>query len=134
MDYRILFKGDYVSAVELGEKTPTLTIAGVKIVKLEGDDGRVKDRGVVSFKETDRGWVLCKTSAMCVAAMFGNETDGWIGKHVTLKSELVQVGPEKKPGIRVKGSPDIAAPVLVTIKLPKRKAYTVTLEKTGAAS
>jgi hypothetical protein len=129
-----MFKGAYVSAVELGEKTPTLTISDVKIVKLEGEDGTSKDRGVVYFKETDRGLVLCKTNALCLAQMFGPNTDSWRGKHVTLFSTKVSVGPEMKDGIRIKGSPDLAAPVDLVIKLPKRKAFTMTLTKTGAAA
>lgn len=132
MDWKLMFKGAYVSAVELGDKTPTLTISDVKIVKLEGEDGTVKDRGVVYFKETDRGWVLCKTNALCLAHMFGPDTDSWKGKHVTLFSMDVQVGREMKPGIRVYGSPDIAGPVEVAIKLPKRKAFTMKMAKTGA--
>jgi hypothetical protein len=134
MLWQLMFKGAYVSAAELGEKTPTLTISDVKIVKLEGDDGTSKDRGVVYFKETDRGWVLCKTNALCLAQMFGPDTDSWKGKHVTLFSTKVSVGREMKDGIRVKGSPDLTAPVDLVIKLPKRKAFTMTLTKTGAAA
>jgi hypothetical protein len=134
VDWHLLFKSAYVSALELGEKTPTLTIADVKIVKLEGEDGTAKDRGVVYFKETDRGWVLCKTNAICLASMFGVNTDSWKGKHVTLFATDVQVGREMKPGIRVKGSPDIAEPIDVPIKLPKRKTFTMRMSKTGAAA
>jgi hypothetical protein len=132
MDWHLLFKGDYVSAVELGDKTPTLTIADVRIVKLEGEDGRIKDKGVVYFRETERGWVLNRTNATCLASMFGDNTDDWKGKHVTLKSEEVQVGKERKPGIRVKGSPDLAAPKDVMIRLPRKKPYALRMTKTGA--
>jgi hypothetical protein len=134
MDWHLLFKGDYVSALELGDKTPTLTIADVRIVKLEGEDGTAKDRGVVYFKETQRGWVLAKTNALCLASMFGDNTDDWKGRHVTLFATDVQVGKERKPGIRVKGSPDIAAPKDVIIRLPRKKAFTMRMQKTGAAS
>lgn len=130
MDYRLLFKGDYISAVELGDKTPTLTVKGVDIAKLEGEDGRVRDRGVVRFAETDRGWVLCKTNAICLAAMFGNDTQEWTGKRVTLYGTEVQVGKGTAPGIRVKGSPDIAGPVDASIKLPKRRPFVMKLQKT----
>jgi hypothetical protein len=125
------FKGAYVSAVELGEKAPTLTIDHVKMVELEGEDGKVKPKPVCYFKETDRGWVMCKTTALCVAAMFGNETDAWHGKRVTLFATDVQVGKERKPGIRVRGSPDITAPVSFDLKLPKRRAQRVVLEPTA---
>ena len=132
MDWHLMFKGDYVTALELGDKTPTLTIDDVRIVKLEGEDGTAKDKGVVYFKETKRGWVMNRTNATCLAAMFGDDTNDWKGKHVTLFSQMVQVGKERKPGLRVKGSPDIAAPRTVMIHLPRKKPQPMVMQKTGA--
>ena len=131
MDYRALFKSEYIAAVELGDKTPTMTIASVKLCKLEQEDGRHKDKGIIGFRETDRGWVLNRTNAQCLAAMFGNDTDGWIGKRVTLYSTPVRVGPKTEPGIRVKGSPDITAPMTVEVKLPRKKPQQMTMQPTG---
>ena len=130
MDYRSLFKGSYLAAIEFGGRTPTMTIANVKIVALEGEDGKSKDRGVVYFSETDRGLVLCKTNAILIAGMFGNDTDAWVGKRITMHATEVALGRDRVLGIRVKGSPDIAAPVDVTVKLPKKKAAIVRMEKT----
>jgi hypothetical protein len=136
MNWKLMFKGDYIAAVEMGDKTPTLTIKGVKLCKLEDDKGRQKDKGIVFFREIDRGWVLCKTNAMCLARMFGDDTNDWTGKRVTLFSTPVQVGKEKQPGIRVKGSPDLAAPMTVEIKLPKKKPFPMRMlvTKPGAAA
>lgn len=128
------FKGEFITAVELGEKKPTLTISHVKAVKLEDDKGKMKNRPVVFFSETDRGLVLCRTNALCLAAMFGEETDSWPGKKVTIHSEMVQVGPERKPGVRLSGSPNLTAPVKVQVKLPRRKAFVVTLTPTGKSA
>lgn len=138
MDWRALFKGSYLVAVEFGGREPTFMIRGVDTINLEQEDGQTKPKAIVFFDDAkgdgyagcDRGWVLCKTSAMCIAAMFGNETDAWIGKRVTLYATDVQVGKEKKPGIRVKGSPDIKAPITTSVKLPKKKAFSVTLTPT----
>lgn len=132
MDYRALFRGAYLAAAEFGGRIPTLTMKGVKVVALEGDDGKAKDRGVLYFSETDRGLVLCKTNAICIAAMFGPDTDAWAGKRLTLHATEVQLGREKVPGIRVKGSPDIDAPKDVEVKLPKRRPFTMRMEKTVA--
>lgn len=131
MDYRALFKGDYIAAVEIGDKKPTLTISGVKLCKLQQEDGREKDKGIVTFKEIERGWVLNRTNAQAIAAMFGNETDGWIGKRVSLHAVPVRVGPKTKPGIRVYGSPDISAPVTFMLTLPRKKPIKTTLQPTG---
>jgi hypothetical protein len=133
MHWQTMFKGNYITAVEFGDKVPTLTIADVRMVKLEQDDGRQKDKGVIFFSETERGWVLCKTNAMCLAAMFGDDTSAWVGKRVTLVSQMVNVGREKKPGIRVKGSPDIKGNVNAEIKLPRKKPFAMQLVPTSVS-
>jgi hypothetical protein len=131
MNWKLMFKGDYMAAIEFGNRQFGGEIASVKLCKLEGDDGRQKEKGVVYFKGNDKGWVLCKTNAMCLAAMFGEDTTTWVGKRVTLYATMVSVGKEKQPGIRVKGSPDLTKPIPVTIKLPRKKAFTVTMQPTG---
>ncbi len=133
MNIMACFKGDYIAAVEFPEgKTPLVTIDHVKAVDLVGEDGTTKSKPVVYFRETTRGWVLCKTTAQGLAAMFGLETDRWTGKRVHLRAEEVQVGKEKKPGIRIAGSPDIDGPVSFMLTLPRRKPKKVTLAKTTA--
>jgi hypothetical protein len=132
MKWQAMFRGDYVTAAEMGDARPTLTIAGAKVVRLAGEDGREKDKGVVTFRETDRGWVICKTVAACLGAMFGDETDGWVGKRVTLYATEVAVGREKKLGIRVVGSPDLAKPVEAEIRLPRKRPFKMKLIPTAA--
>jgi hypothetical protein len=131
--WKTLFRSDhFISAVELENKRPTMTIDRVQSVKLEQEDGSNKDKPVIFFKEIHRGWVFCKTTGFCLAAMFGDDFSTWPGKRVTLHSEMVQVGPKKEPGIRVTGSPDIEKPLAVKIKLAKRKAFVVKLVPTQA--
>lgn len=133
--WKSLFKSDhFISAVELENKKPTLTITRIQSVKLEQEDGREKDKPVIFFKEIHRGWVFCKTTGFCLASMFGEDFSLWVGKRVTLHAEPVQVGRETQPGIRVTGSPDIDKPLMVKIKLPKRKAFTVKLIPTSVKS
>lgn len=133
MDWRLAFRGSFISAIEFAGKEPTLTITGVKMVTVDDEKTKkTKEKLVVYFKETDRGWVPCKTTAMCLAGMFAsNETAAWVGKHVTLYSAKVKFGPDVVDGIRVRGSPDLTAPVTITIKLPKKKAQAVVLLPTG---
>lgn len=131
MNANALIQGDYITADEFGGKEPTLTITKVALVKLEQDDGRAKNKGVVWFKGTERGWVLNRTNVLLLVALFGNETDAWIGKRVTLHAQAVKFGGETKNGIRVKGSPDLARAINVEVKLPRRKAQHVKLVPTG---
>lgn len=132
MNILAAFKGDYIAAVEFGGKTPLITIDHVKLIDLEGEDGKTKSKPVVYFREAKRGWVLCKTTAQMLAALFGPETDGWTGKRVHLRAEDVQVGKERKPGIRIAGSPDIDKPVTFELRLPRKKPKRITLAKTVA--
>lgn len=149
MHYKKMLVGDYIAAIELDDKQPTLTIKGIKSEQLEAmpkagssdDEGasgngakkeaKKKKKWIVFFKETDRGWVLNRTNILCLAAMFGEESDGWIGKRVTIFAQMVQVGRKKEPGIRIKGSPDITGAVSATIELPRRRPFQMRLVPTG---
>lgn len=131
-DWRAVAKGDFLAAVEFGERRPVFTISKIHKATLEvigkpgeiDDDGpkKVKDRLVVYFEQVHgRGWVLNRTNAECLATMFGTVTRGWVGKRVQLCAEMVQVGPKKDLGIRIVGSPDIDADIDAVINLPRRK-------------
>lgn len=140
MDMGLGFLGTYITAAELIGKTPTLTINRVTLEKVESlkvnDDqgaGKTKDRIVVYFAESksERGWLLNRTNAECLKEMWGRETNEWIGKKVTLYTTNVRVGPKVEPGIRVKGSPDLQAPLTFDLKLPRKKPTPCTLQPTG---
>jgi hypothetical protein len=134
MNWKAMFKGDFISAVEFDGKSPTLTIAKANMTEVfDEKTGRDKAKGTIWFKEIDRGWIVNKTNALCLVGMFGEETDGWVGKRVTLFAKLVKFGPKTEPGIRVKGSPDLKAPLTVTVKLPKKRPEDMVMEVTRAS-
>lgn len=131
MNYKKMLVGDHLAAVELDDKQPTLTIAAIKpeMMDKRPKPGEKQDpkapkkkqkKWIVFFREMERGWVLNKTNTLCLAAMFGEETDQWIGKRVTICAEMVRVGPKVEPGIRIKGSPDLTEPVFALIEMPMR--------------
>jgi len=134
MNYQALFQGEYLKAAEFGTTEPTLTITDIKLEKLQSlkpeEEDKTKTKGVVYFREVDRGWVINRTNAECLRGMFGDETGDWIGKRVTLFATMVALGAKKELGIRVKGSPDIDAPVDVEIKLPRRRPVKMRLHPT----
>lgn len=142
MDVGLGFLGQYITAAELVGKEPTLTIERVTLEEVEqlkpvdSDEGvssKTRNRIVVYFREAKggRGWLLNRTNAECLKALWGRETDEWLGKRVTLYAPQVRVGPKMEPGIRVKGSPDIEEPLRAEVKLPRRKAQVVTLHPTS---
>lgn len=117
----------YISAEEMKGKTPTLTIANVRALVMSDGDGKEKQKGIVTFKEIPREWVLSKTGIQQLAALFGDDYGGWAGHRVTLTTEPTPTG----EGIRVLGSPELSAPIECVVKLGtkgggrKRRQYTL---------
>jgi len=140
MDVGLGFLGPYITAAELSGKEPTLTIDRVVLEKVESmkatdDDGagKLRDRWVVYFKESkgDRGWLLNRTNAECIKAVWGRDVEAWVGHKLTLYTTNVRVGPKMDLGIRVKGSPEITEPVVFELRLPRKKPLRTTLLPTG---
>jgi hypothetical protein len=138
MDMGLGFLGTYITAAEIVGKAPTLTIERItieEVEKLQKDDGgagKLQDRIVVYFARAKRGWLMNRTNAECLRELFGSrETNDWIGKRVTLHAVQVRVGPKMEPGIRVKGSPDLTAPLTFELRLPRKRPIQTTLVPTG---
>lgn len=133
MDYDELFPNRFMKAGEFKGKDVTLKISGVQIEELEGDGGK-KVKGIISFDRTPKQLVLNKTNGLCLKALFGRRTEDWVGKRVTFYPAQIDNFGDVDLAIRVRGSPDIAGPVQVEIKLAKKKPKTVTLQKTAGAA
>lgn len=140
MDYGLGFLGEYITAAELVGKMPTLTINKVTLEKVESlkekdeeGGGKMKDKIIIYFAESKsgRGWLLNRTNAEAIKELWGRETEGWLGHRITLFTLQVKVGKKMEPGIRVKGSPELTAPRSFELKLPRKKAITVTLLPTA---
>lgn len=131
MHFDKLFPNRFMKAGLFNGKDVTLTISKIAIEELEGKRGKEK-KAIVSFKEVALQLVLNKTNGLCMKAMFGAETDGWIGKRVTFYPAEIHFE-DNELAIRVRGSPDIAAAVTFDLKLARKKPKSVTLTKTGAA-
>lgn len=133
LTYDQLFPGRFIKAGEMGGKATTLTIKNVYLDGLESESGATEQKAIVAFEQTPREWVLNKTNAQCLLAMWGPDSDDWIGKRVTIFPERDASGlSDSGLCIRVKGSPDITEAVVATIKLPRRKPVTRKLVVTKA--
>jgi hypothetical protein len=121
-----LYAGRFLKAGELLGKKPSLTIADVDLEELQGDDGTKKSKAIISFKETEKKLVACKTNGVCVREMFGKELSNWIGKRITLMEDTWN----GEPCIRLWGSPDITAEIEVTVTLPRRRPFKRIMHKT----
>lgn len=66
-------------------------------------------------------WLAAKTCGHCLAAMFGENTDGWIGKTIVIQSEQVDAFGETVEAIRVYGSPDLPRDKTIRVRQGKKK-------------
>lgn len=80
MDAKKLFPTNYICDDDLQGKDVTLTMDVVKMELMPNGDMK----GVLYFQEAQKGMTLNKTNGRRIIAMYGNETDEWKGKQVTL--------------------------------------------------
>jgi hypothetical protein len=127
VDYDQLYPGRFLKSGELLGKKPTVTITAVEHEELaddKGPEGATKTKVVISFKETPKKLVTCKTNGICLKAMFGRKVTDWIGKRVQLQAEVWN----GKDCIRFHGSPDIERDMDVEIALPRRRPFKKTMK------
>lgn len=125
VDWDELYPGRFLKAVDFKGKPVTLKISEVKIEELVGDQGP-QVKGVISFERTEKQWALNKTNGICLKEMFGRKVQEWVGRRVTLF-------PSQWDGedcIRVYGSPELEAEKEVTIALPRKRPFKMTMHKT----
>ena len=125
---------DYLASDDLDGKAITVTLVDMEKALLEGEDGKAKKRFIYTLKEHQKRWVSNTTNNMCLEAMFGADPAAALGHRVTLKAEPCKVGGKSTQGIRVQGSPDLAADKTISIKVTsRRRAEERTLRRTGGA-
>jgi hypothetical protein len=82
MNIQKAFPSNFLKASDFDEDT-TYTIKAVKLESI-GQGNDKEEKPVVSFRETDKTFVLNKTNSNTIAGLYGNETDQWVGKQITL--------------------------------------------------
>lgn len=96
-----LFPSKYVKAADLNGKPVTLTIA--KLVVEEMGHGAEKERKpVLYFEKATKGLVLNRTNAMTIAGLYGDESNEWAGKRVTIYPTRVRAFGTMQDAIRVR--------------------------------
>jgi hypothetical protein len=129
---------EFIGASEIGDKTPTLTIAAAKYRVDKNKRGEVVDEfGWLEFKEQRRlgGPIRMRVNATnrrCIEAMLGTDAREWKGKRITLfaTNKLLQFPGKREPCLRIYGSPELARDM--PIELPSRGgSVRHTLKATG---
>jgi hypothetical protein len=77
-----------------------LTITKIEMKEFDGDKG--KENKVVLFFGDNKQMVCNKTNGTTLAEMFGDDSDLWIGKTITLIVMNVDFSGKSTPAIRIK--------------------------------
>lgn len=101
-DFRSMYDRDYIFAFDLAGKDVTVKIVRVEAATLTGSGGRKAKKPVIFFDGKDKGLALCKTNSKTIAALYGNDTDNWLGKSITMFPTTTQFGPDTVDCIRIR--------------------------------
>lgn len=132
------YSTEHLDAIDIPEgREITIKILSVGSTELDGDKGKER-KGLIRFEPSPafgklcskRTWVPAKTCGYCMAAMFGDLDENWIGKRVTLHAERIETGDE---AIRVVGSPDITREIKLRVRVFGAGKKTLTMKPTAQA-
>jgi hypothetical protein len=104
-----MFPSPYIKAADLRGRHE-LTIKAVAIEEI-GDDRKP----TLAFNETAKRFVLNRTNGGVIGEAYGEETDRWVGKKITLYKARVQYQGRLVDGIRV----EVSTPTLARNEPPQ---------------
>jgi hypothetical protein len=99
-DINEVFGGETLKAADLQGREFTLAIATVQAK--EFDKG---NKLVIKFVGAKKALIANRTNSKRIAMLYGNNTDLWVGRQVTLYVEMVDFKGEPTWAIRVKQPP-----------------------------
>lgn len=102
MKISVIFPSKYVKAADLNGKPVTLTIKSVTMEEMVTHDNKKANKPVVWFERATKGFVINLTNALIIAALYGDETDNWTGKRITIYPTQVKAFGKMEDCIRVR--------------------------------
>jgi hypothetical protein len=103
-DMRIsdIFPSKYVKAADLQGRTVTLTIKELRVEEMLNHSNEKERKPVLHFERATKGLVLNRTNAMIIAALYGDESDDWTGKRISIYPTRVKAFGTMQDAIRVR--------------------------------
>jgi uncharacterized protein (DUF697 family) len=95
---------DYIFAFDLDGRDVVVTISKVVAGELASTGGRKTKKPIVYFDGKEKGLALNATNAKSIAALYGNYTEKWVGRSITIYPTTTQMGGETVECIRVRPS------------------------------
>ena len=96
------FSSGSLKAEELQGRDVTLTIRGAEIKIFKDDGGGPEKKLAVQFAKTDKELICNKTNREIIATLYGDDTDEWLGKKITLYPTRVAYQGKMTNAIRVR--------------------------------
>lgn len=103
-DFRTMYEKDFIFAFDLDGRDVTATIERVIAGELTGTGGKKAKKPIVYFKGSPKGLALCVTNGRTIAALYGNKTEAWVGKRITMFPTTTQFGGAVVDCIRIRNS------------------------------
>lgn len=100
--WKSMMDRDFIFAFDLNGKEVTVTISRVEAGTLNGSSGRKAKKPIVYFEGKEKGLALNATNCKTVAKLYGNYTEKWIGKQITIYPTTTDMAGETVECIRVR--------------------------------
>lgn len=103
MHYKRMFDDkEHLYAFDLNGRDVTIQIEKVFAGELQGEKGRKSKKPVIKIVGKDKKLAINKTNGKIIASLYGNETDDWAGKFITIYPTTTEFGGETVECIRVR--------------------------------
>ena len=117
MDINDAFPSKYIKCADLKGHLVSVVIESVSIEEV-GSKDKPEQKPVMFFVGKEKGMTMNKTNAMVIADMFGPETNGWMGKTITLRPDKTQFKGDIVDCIRIQVATQAAPPVAAQAAAP----------------
>lgn len=104
-DVRAMFDDLHIKAWDLKNKDQVVTITRVEAGKIKDQVGKESRKPIIYVNGISKGLVLNKTNMRTVAAMYGYDTAGWVGKRIVLYPTQTEMSGATVDCIRVRPRP-----------------------------
>jgi hypothetical protein len=94
------FPSNFLKSEDLGDRDVPVIISTADM-DMVGNERKL----ILTFQGKKKSMICNKTNAGRIAYMYGDDTDGWIGKEIMLTSEFVEYQGKTVKGLRIKPPP-----------------------------
>ena len=127
-DLDLCYGSKFLSATELGDKKIRTRILKVKKEPLRGQDGKEKNKFVLSFSNVDKSLVANATNIKTLVDALGKAPSGWLNADVGIFTEPTMMAGKPTRGVRLRvlGKPPGTAPAPAPAPKPPAPTPTAT--------